>query len=156
MKNEYNTLDFAKYLVNKKNIRDSLSLQKILFLVYYESKINNSIKFFDDKTEFQAWVYGPVNRETYDYFKKFFNGFEEKEYVINENDYHFFDKYIDKYIKLNIWKLVDLTHENIAWINARKDKNGNQIPNDEICENILKDEEIKNVTNKFHKILENN
>ena len=69
-----NIMDAAHYLVylsyhDKRNSLTPLKLQKLLYLAQGWSYVWDNRPLFLD--EFEAWQYGPVNLEVYDYFKRY-------------------------------------------------------------------------------------
>ena len=83
---EKNVKTLAKYLFTK-GINSSLKIQKILFFLRVEElKSKNTINsFFKEKNNFQAWIYGPVNLESFLEMQKLFSHEEEKDiYILDE------------------------------------------------------------------------
>ncbi|BDV02195.1 MAG: hypothetical protein HPAVJP_0840 [Candidatus Hepatoplasma vulgare] len=157
--------DLAVYLVDKKIINSPLLLQKILFFVRYEElkKEKNGEKqetVFNINDKFEAWINGPVHRDIYFGFRNFFNFDDEKDvFKIDENKskilskrYDFFiDKYLNIYNKNGIWKLVELTHKNIAWIKARKGIDKNEPSTNKLDDNLIPENEpgFEEILNNF-------
>lgn len=127
---EKNTKTLAKYLFTK-GINSSLKIQKILFFLYVEEKkSNNNFGFFNDKDNFQAWIYGPVNPESFYEMQKYFSNNEEKEnFLLSKNEIKQIDKiygkWFDKYEFYSSSKLITKSHKNLSWINARGDLDEN-------------------------------
>lgn len=121
-----NTITLAKYLLTK-GVVSSLQIQKLLFFIRVEelkNKVDNG--FFEKNNNFQAWIYGPVNPESFYYMQKYFNSEEEaEEFFLTEEQTIEMDKmyleYLTKYINFSPAKLVSKSHKNISWINARGD-----------------------------------
>ena len=142
-----NTILLAKYLYSK-GIDSSLRIQKILFFLRVEEKRNNfESGYFKLKDNFQAWIYGPVNVESFKYMQKYFNNDIEKEEIllldddleknkilIEEID-KIFGKYLEKYRYKAPSTLVDESHRNLSWINARGD-----LDKDEPCNTYMKED----------------
>lgn len=64
---------FSLYLFLKYKIDSNLKIQKILFFLrVYEkmNKITNSPIFDQENKNFQAWTYGPVCVDSYDFMCK--------------------------------------------------------------------------------------
>ena len=132
----------AKYLLTK-GIESSLKIQKMLFFFrveeYKNKNLNNS--FYKHKDNFEAWIYGPVNVESFKYMQPFFGGEAEKEeFLLNDNEIEEIDKKykesFDKYKNYAPSTLVDMSHKNISWINARGD-----IDPDDICHTRMKEDD---------------
>ena len=128
MEKDTKIIDLGKYII-KKGIRSPLKFQKLLFFIRYEEKKNNvNSGYFEENGNFEAWVYGPVNRETYEFFKLFFWGEDELEGNSNLEDDKFlemenkFSDYFEKWNKLDAHSLVEKSHLNRAWIKAREGK----------------------------------
>ena len=136
------TILLARYLYSK-GIESSLRIQKIPFFLRVEEKRNNfESGYFKPKDNFQAWIYGPVNVESFKYMQKYFNNDIEKEEIllednnlVNELD-KIFDKYLDKYKYKASTTLIDESHKNLSWINARGD-----LDKDEPCNTYMKEDE---------------
>lgn len=63
---------FSLYLLEKYKIDSILKIQKILFFlrVYEMKKGKNSSPIFDNcNNNFQAWMYGPVNVDSYEFMR---------------------------------------------------------------------------------------
>ncbi|CRX37239.1 hypothetical protein HEPPS_04690 [Candidatus Hepatoplasma crinochetorum] len=120
-------IEFAKYIIWKykeENI-SAIKLQKILFFIRYEEKKNKiDSKIFKDNYNFEAWVNGPVNSQTYIFFRPYFYEINDPEEYIPNNKYisefRKYDKYIKKYVYENKWDLVKKSHKNLGWIEARR------------------------------------
>lgn len=121
-----NTITLAKYLLTK-GVDSSLQIQKLLFFIRVEelkNKVDNG--FFEKNNNFQAWIYGPVNPESFYHMQKYFNSEEEaEEFFLSKEQTKEIDKiyskYLVKYIDFSPAKLVSESHKNISWINARGD-----------------------------------
>lgn len=135
--NKKNTKTLAKYLLAK-GVESSLKIQKILFFLHVEEmrhKINYG--YFKKFNNFQAWIYGPVNVESFFEMQKFFSKNEEKEQFtidideIKEID-KLYGKWLSKYLNLSATELVEMSHRNHSWKRARKN-----LGTDESCKNYL-------------------
>lgn len=135
---EKNVKTLAKYLFTK-GINSSLKIQKILFFLRVEElKSKNTINsFFKEKNNFQAWIYGPVNLESFLEMQKLFSHEEEKDiYILDEETVNEIDQiygqWLLKYENYAASTLVEMSHKNKAWINARGD-----LDPDKPCKNYL-------------------
>lgn len=132
----------AKYLLTK-GIESSLKIQKMLFFFRVEEHKNKDLNdsFFKENHNFEAWIYGPVNVESFKYMQQFFSGEAEKEeFLLNDNEIKEIDKkykkYFDKYKNYSPSTLVDKSHKNVSWINARGD-----IDPDDICHTYMEEDD---------------
>lgn len=139
---EKNTKTLAKYLLTK-GIESSLKIQKMLFFFRVEEHKNKDFNdsYFKTKDNFEAWIYGPVNVESFRYMQQYFGGEAEKEeFLLESNEVKEIDekygKYFDKYYNYAPSTLVDMSHKNVSWINARGD-----IDIDAVCHNRLAEDE---------------
>ncbi|MDE5599882.1 MAG: DUF4065 domain-containing protein [Ureaplasma sp.] len=132
-----NTITLAKYLLTK-GIESSLKIQKMLFFFHFEELSNNlDYGFFNKKNNFQAWIYGPVNIESFFFMQKYFNNQEEKEMFFLDSEEileldGIYEKWYEKYSNFSASQLVELSHKNESWIKARGDKSP-----DEPCRNYM-------------------
>ena len=118
----YAALDVAKYIVTKCSVDrvtiSNLQLQKILYYVQKDSLQKHNKALFKD--EIEAWKFGPVVKEVYDYFCGF--GSIPIFYIqlsaspLSEEDSKFVDEITEEKRKLKAWNLVADTHqEGKAW-----------------------------------------
>ena len=124
---------FSLYLLLKYKIDSNLKIQKILFFLrVYEkkNKIDNSPIFDYDNENFQAWTYGPVCVDSYNFMCKILDTEEEEirnDFLIElEKDTKKFDVYdhiVNKLDENEPRHLVSLSHKNLAYINVRKKAN---------------------------------
>ena len=128
----------AKYLVTK-GVSTALRLQKLLFMLRFEEVFNQNFNdsYFAANHNFQAWINGPVNTETYYYLRPMFIEIDEKDhYLLPKEQMQKIDqKYKASFEKWDVYSeddLIDISHTNKAWIKARKD-----IYADEPCTNYL-------------------
>lgn len=135
---EKNIITLSKWLVSKE-ITSLLKIQKILFFIRYEELKNKETKgsYFKKDKNFQAWIYGPVSVESFNYLQPWFNKETEsdpfflskaEEEEIDKKYLKYFKKYEDKEPS---W-LIDKSHKNLSWIKAR----GNLGIND-ICKEFM-------------------
>ena len=149
--------EIASYFIAKANAQGSesaelsgnndltnLKLQKILYFAQVEHLQEKGAPLFDD--EIQAWQYGPVVKEVYDWLKGC------GAYVITEFDVEladtskiseetksFLNKIWDKYSRYSAWGLVEKTHkEGSAWDLVYDDGKGAK---NAISHNLLKQAE---------------
>ena len=158
-----NKNDLACYIIEKykeeyKKEISPIKLQKSLYFLFamWGGKIADAKREGNEDTEddetyskydkylfdasFEAWRYGPVDREIYDKFKsgdlKCSNTYDS---MFNSPDLEFVKAYIDdiltKIFNTNDFSLVDLTHEDRCWKDAISIRVNTMIPKD----NIIRD-----------------
>lgn len=114
MENVYEVAEqIITYSTKKKYPISNLSLQKLLYFLQKEYyKINSNLLFED---EFCAFQYGPVMTKIWKnysrYGKNIISPIDEN---INLEDYVYL---IEKYMKFDVWDLVNLSHEEESWKN---------------------------------------
>lgn len=121
-----NAKNIASYLISKSSKLDenndltNLKLQKILYFAQVENIKKNDAKLFSDDIE--AWQYGPVVREVYDWLKSCgaytITSFDVELDMGNVKDEvkQFLDTIWEKYNKYSAWHLVEKTHSpKSAW-----------------------------------------
>ncbi len=116
-------MDAALYLVYlsyhvKYGSLTPLKLQKLLYLSQGWSYVWDDRPLFSDK--FEAWQYGPVNAETYNYFKRYGRSeIPEKEGRLCQFDSRdsreTLDAIWDQYSRSSAFELVELTHAQEPW-----------------------------------------
>lgn len=126
-KMEKNIITLGKYLIYK-GVTSPLELQKILFFLRYEElkrkELNDS--FFKTDHNFQAWIFGPVNPESYAYFDSFFTNKskEAKKWLLNDDKIinllnQKYEVYFNKWFSFASGHLARISRNNLAWIKAR-------------------------------------
>ena len=118
----YNVKDIAAYIVDY-SIENgcpvsNLKLQKILYYVQAYFLIKKNEPCFEE--EIECWRHGPVVREVYSEYKKYFNDniFMVEDYKeIEERDCNLINQVVDSYRKYSPWEMVDKTHQEDPWIN---------------------------------------
>ena len=86
--NKQDVLTVAKYLLYR-GVDSPLRVQKLLFFLRYEEIQNEELEdsYFDDNFNFEAWIYGPVNRRSYNALQYYFNREDEKEnFVLSDEE----------------------------------------------------------------------
>lgn len=148
---EYSKLiKVSKYIISKMYDVTPLALQKLL---YYSQAFYNMFtekNLFEDDCE--AWVYGPVYRDVYDYYKDY------KGRGINSDEDIRLDNYIEEYVVDAVIKyfgcyntsiLVSMTHLEKPWIFSRKGLSDDQASN-KIIEKDLINSYFKEVKDKYN------
>lgn len=106
---------------------DEMKLQKLLYFSQRESLAILNKPMFDES--FEGWKYGPVSRKVRTYFTQNDGITAHTEDIKSENKY-IINNIILEYGSLASWKLSDITHKEISWLNSRiglkKEENGNK------------------------------
>lgn len=105
---------YDEYKKQSGNDIDKMKLHKLLYLVQRETLALTGEPMFSE--EFEAWKYGPVCREVRKYYKTHRNNKRD----ISLKSYYIVKNIILQYGVLEAWRLSDITHKEISWINARK------------------------------------
>lgn len=109
----YYSDQIVKYCNDNRIPITNLKLQKILYFLQKEYFKNNDALLFNET--FMAFEYGPV---MYSEWKKY-SKFGKSNLTVLSNTKIKVDtetiKLISKYLRIDVWKLVDLSHEEIPW-----------------------------------------
>lgn len=119
-------VDAARYLIYLSYGDDyysltPLKLQKILYYIQGWSCVWDGFPIFAE--EFEAWQYGPVNREVYDTFKRY-KGDEIPEFegkiprYGNPEELETIERVWEEYGQETATTLVSMTHSEEPWIDA--------------------------------------
>lgn len=128
----------AKYLVTK-GVQSGSRLQRLLFICRWVEIVNqqttNSV--FEPNNNFQAWINGPVNVETYYYLRPMFIKIDEKDhYLLSKEQMAPLEaQYGAIFTKWNVCSDDDfcrIFRTNQAWKQARQGIRRNQI-----CTNLI-------------------
>lgn len=121
----YSALDVAKYVINYEHSQgrevSNLRLQKLLYFIQALVLVETDGPCFLD--EMQAWEYGPVVPNVYHIFKIFGSlDIREKEEapLIEEKIAGYIKEMIDFCKDFPTSQLVEITHKQDPWIQARK------------------------------------
>ena len=116
-------MDAAHYLVylsyhEKRGSLTPLKLQKLLYLAQGWSYVWDNKPLF--QSEFEAWQYGPVNVEIYNYFKSYGRAEipEHEGWVCQFGDMdskETLDAIWEKYCSHSAFELVEITHKQEPW-----------------------------------------
>ncbi len=100
---------FSEKQIENMNDFSELKMHKMLYFIYglYYKKYGKEL--FDAK--FQAWRYGPVE-VNYRYKSNKGIGFEIS---FNENESEYISSILEKFMLLDTWTLVEMTHETTPW-----------------------------------------
>lgn len=124
----YTALEIAKFVIShehgKRRSITNLRLQKLLYFIQAKVLVETGNPCFDD--EMEAWEYGPVVPMVYEAYRKYRN------LPIDEDTafYLFEDAVKDNIIEVldflgdtSTFELVQITHAQAPWIEARKKEN---------------------------------
>jgi len=117
-------------LANEREIKiTNLQLQKIMYFALGQYIAENGIDENVEnvyKTPFEAWLYGPVNRQVYQQYKKF-GRLSIKESGVYVEDYRELDDFIARNLERNAFDMVRDSHERLTWSkNEPKIRAGNR------------------------------
>lgn len=117
LKGSYRALEVAKHVIDKCSVENkpisNLQLQKMLYYIQKFFLQNQKRALFVD--EIEAWPFGPVVREVYDYFCGF--GSMTIFYLqlggssISEEDAKFINEITEEKRNLDPWSMVSDTHQ---------------------------------------------
>ena len=163
--------DLVKYIIIKMKNDSHLRLQKTLYLAYaYYSATLGTFNESDDtelqesfprelcKCEFEAWKYGPVEKNVYTLIRDNLDLLENKEVLkeeekmieylnrknlsyVEKETLDFLDGIIEGTNKVNDFGLVERTHKDKAWREPFEQGNGGnhiKIGNDKIISEYIK------------------
>lgn len=135
-------MDCADYIVDKaisgQQTITNLQLQKILYL--FASEYQKECGKYPFNESFQAWAYGPVIPEVYFEYKKYGStpiaeyskhqtvdeetfkivSHEYTEENIDENFRKLVEEFLEKLLNINIFKIVEFTHNQKFWKSNEK------------------------------------
>lgn len=137
----YSALDIAKYIIwyckEEGYSISNLKLQKLLYFVQAQFLVTLGVPAFDENIE--AWDFGPVVPEVYQYFKIWGNS-EIPRMVVKEADARIFrrdqeiiNEILDECAPYSAIALVDITHHQAPWCDAYE----------KYCNNIITPKIIK-------------
>lgn len=136
-------LDIAKFLFDEyKKLSgeaiDEMKLHKLLYFAQREALAITGKPLF--RGEMQGWKYGPVSPELRSCFAK--DGLNAKTEEIGPEAAYIAKNVLLEYGSIASWRLSELTHKEISWINAREGLSPEDSGNEVIkLEDIRKDAE---------------
>lgn len=121
----YSALDVAKYVIKHEHDKareiSNLRLQKLLYFVQAKVLVETDAPCFDD--EIEAWDFGPVVPAVY-YAYKIFGSWDividDSVPFINKSVAAYIDSIVDYCKDYPTFQLVDITHKQSPWKNARQ------------------------------------
>lgn len=134
---KYSALDIAKYVINHehKNSREisNLRLQKLLYFVQAKCLVDKGEPCFEDDLE--AWDYGPVVPAVYYKYSKFHSKpiveIELCTDIVNDI-MDIINCVLDFFRNITTFELVQITHSQSPWIEARQKGSKSIISKDSI------------------------
>lgn len=135
----YSALDVAKYVINYEIDQGrkvtNLRLQKLLYFVQAKVLMETENPCFDDVME--AWEYGPVVPAVYHAYAEYRNfSIQKQETVIDiaQDIKNFINDILNYFANTETFELVQITHCQKPWIEARAKGNRQPISIDTIRE----------------------
>lgn len=130
----YDAMDVAKYIIThcKKIQRpiSNLKLQKLLYFVQAQFWVGEDHPCFYNRIE--AWDLGPVIPDVYHHFKVYGSNpiilWKEGTFGVCAHDRQVINQIADRCNQYTASQLVDLTHQQTPWIEARKRGIINRLP----------------------------
>lgn len=114
--------DVANYVLGKTGKTTSMKLQKLVFYCQAYSLAWDGKPLFSE--DFQAWANGPVCRELFDSHKGLFEiqkcMYADYTYDFDQDEIETMDAILNAYGDKKPYWLVELTHNEAPWIEARK------------------------------------
>ncbi len=119
-------LTLSQYVINQfsQQSPDGITPLKLQKLLYYIKVWTLVAREPFVNAEFEHWDYGPVNREIYNYYKKYGNQpifpMEVAQVEIRENQKEIIDFIVENYMSLDAFKLSEMTHTEKPWKNTKQ------------------------------------
>lgn len=116
-------MDVAVYILEKIGKCTTMKLHKLLYYCQAWSLVWDETPLFDDKIE--AWANGPVIRRLFNYHKGLFEVSASdfsigNSQLLNETQRETVDSVLNFYGDKTAQWLINLTHSETPWLNARK------------------------------------
>lgn len=135
-------IDLAKYIICKMQEKgqkiNHLKLQKLLYYVQAWHLVYTDEPLIED--DFEAWLHGPVNRNVWNYYKRFSIMLDDlpceelKEINLTEDQQQIIDDVLDEYGTKTGYYLECLTHVEDPWKEAREKGENTIIPKESMKE----------------------
>lgn len=123
MRAKYDALSIANeiILIAKENYKHitNLQLQKILYYVQGNFMRLFGYKAFDEKI--LCWDYGPVVEDVwhkYNIYGRSPLSPDANKHICSKQEIHLITDVVNEKLNLNVWKMVDDTHNEYPWKNA--------------------------------------
>lgn len=108
---------FKEYYRVTGELIDEMKLQKLLYFSQRETLAILNKPLFNE--EFEGWKYGPISREVRTVFTK--DGINTGTEDIKSESKYIINNVILEYGSLASWKLSEISHKEVSWLNSRKD-----------------------------------
>lgn len=125
MKGRYDAVQLAKKVVSLANDNNmyisNLQLQKVMYYIQGSFMKKFNYKAFDD--EIECWPYGPVVKRIWSVFNVFGRNPIRRcqsDLKLSENEQQEILRILKSKLRMNVWDLVDQTHEELPWSRANK------------------------------------
>ncbi len=134
----YDAMDVAKYVITHcremQRPISNLKLQKLLYFIQAQFLGGEDHACFFNRIE--AWDLGPVVPDVYHHFKVYGSNplilWNEGNFGVSAHDRRVIDRIVDRCNVYTASELVDLTHQQTPWIQAREKGYNGQITNESI------------------------
>ena len=108
---------FKEYYRVTGELIDEMKLQKLLYFSQRKTLAILNKPLFNE--EFEGWKYGPISREVRTVFTK--DGINTDTEDIKSESKYIINNVILEYGSLASWKLSEISHKEVSWLNSRKD-----------------------------------
>lgn len=117
--------ELADMVISRANITETpvtnLQLQKVMYFLL-AFMVNGAEGEYRERAQriflegnLQAWPYGPVDKPTYDKYKKFKDKPIKDENINNVETDNTLNGWIDELLRINVFNLVRLSHTHYFW-----------------------------------------
>lgn len=117
---------FREYYRVTGELIDEMKLQKLLYFSQRETLAILNKPLFNE--EFEGWKYEPISREIRTVFTE--DGMNAETEDIKSDSKYIINNVILEYGALASWKLSELSHKEVSWLNSRRGlkegENGNR------------------------------
>lgn len=142
--------DIAKYYLYRSSLDGDLitplKMQKMVYLAYAVHLAKKKEKLFKEPIE--AWPNGPVVPSLYRALKKYGSSPVAEDFIDYQNQDELlqkfpaavketFDEVYEEYISKSAFELVTLTHQQKAWLAARKGLRDDQVSHNQIQDELI-------------------
>ena len=107
---------FREYYRVTGELIDEMKLQKLLYFSQRETLAILNKPLFNE--EFEGWKYGPISREIRTVFTE--DGMNAETEDIKSDSKYIINNVILEYGALASWKLSELSHKEVSWLNSRR------------------------------------
>lgn len=107
---------YEEYLKETNEVIDEMKLHKLLYFAQRESLAITGKPLFEES--FEGWKYGPVVKEVRNAFTP--DGMHADIHDLSDDEIYLLKNVILEYGQYSSWKLSQMTHNEISWLNSRK------------------------------------